>query len=83
MFTRIETIMTFTKPISQFFWLWIPLLCLASQVICETTMGPLMLEKTYAEIGPYETIQFFILVLCLLLCGSALVNVDKNSILGS
>ncbi len=46
-------------------FLWVPLICLALQFALEFTMPKYHLSKIHSENGPHEILQFFILIIAL------------------
>ncbi|MEZ5902469.1 MAG: hypothetical protein R3D88_04050 [Alphaproteobacteria bacterium] len=54
--------------ISKIYWLWIPIITMAIQIVLEITLSGEILSRLHSENGPHELIEFFILVLSFVVC---------------
>ena len=52
-----------TSPLHKLFWLWIPLVFIALQIVIEFTLPRQMLSNMHSESGPHEIAQFVIMLI--------------------
>lgn len=68
--------MTEGKPLHKFWWLWVPLVFLALQLVLEFTMAGPDLSRLLSENGPHETLQTLVLLMALIVAVRALFLID-------
>ena len=57
-----------TKDISPLYWLWIPVIAMAVQVLLEVSLPGEVLSHLHSENGPHELLEFFLLVIGFIVC---------------
>lgn len=66
------------KRISSFWWLWLPLIFLTFQLLAEIFLPQKLLSALHSENGPYELLQFAVLVLATFLSARLLTSCLKD-----
>lgn len=66
--------------IPTFFWLWLPVSLLVIQLGLDTVLPSSAKAGIYAENGPYEIVQFFILLVAIGVAATTLAAMDRSRV---